>query len=63
MENTQLIGKVIEGMDVVDKIVSAPAGPKSQSDPEGSRPKNPVSIKKAYVIKKSDYKPSTAPSK
>ncbi|NMC00483.1 MAG: peptidylprolyl isomerase [Thermoanaerobaculaceae bacterium] len=56
-------GKVIEGMDVVDKIVSAPAGPKSQSDPEGSRPKNPVSIKKAYVIKKSDYKPSAAPSK
>lgn len=49
-------GKVIEGMDVVDKIVNAPAGPKSQTDPEGSRPKNPVSIKKAYTIKRADYK-------
>lgn len=56
-------GRVIEGMDVVDKIVNAPAGPKSQSDPEGSRPKNPVSIKKAYVIKRADYKPSGASSK
>lgn len=55
-------GRVIEGMDVVDKIVSAPAGPKSQSDPEGSRPKNPVSIKKAYTIKRADYKPSTTPT-
>lgn len=51
-------GRVIEGMDVVDKIVNAPAGPKSASDPEGSRPKNPVTIKKAYVIKRSQYTPA-----
>lgn len=50
-------GKVIEGMDVVDRIVNAERGPKSPSDPEGSRPKKPVSIKKAYVIKRSEYKP------
>jgi peptidyl-prolyl cis-trans isomerase B (cyclophilin B) len=53
-------GKVIEGMDVVDKIVNAPAGPKSASDPEGSRPQKPVSIKKAYTIKRSEYKPAAA---
>lgn len=55
-------GKVIEGMDVADKIVSAPAGPKGPRDPEGSRPVKPVSIKKAYTIKRSDYKPAAAPA-
>ncbi len=54
-------GKVIEGMDVADKIVNAPAGPKGPRDPEGSRPIKPVSIKKAYTIKRSEYKPAAAP--
>jgi peptidyl-prolyl cis-trans isomerase B (cyclophilin B) len=55
-------GKVIEGMDVADKIVSAPAGPKGPNDPEGSRPVKPVTIKKAYTIKRSEYKPAAAPA-
>lgn len=61
-KNYTAFGRVIEGMDVVDKIVNAPAGPKSPGDPEGSRPKNPVSIKKAYTIKRADYKPTSAPT-
>jgi peptidyl-prolyl cis-trans isomerase B (cyclophilin B) len=36
-------GKVIKGMDVVDKIVNAPR------DPVNNRPKNPVAIDKAWV--------------
>ncbi len=56
-------GKVIEGMDVVDKIVSAPAGPKSETDPEGSKPKTPVTITKAYTIKRADYKPAKVETK
>ncbi|HNQ78965.1 MAG TPA: peptidylprolyl isomerase [Acidobacteriota bacterium] len=55
-------GKVIEGMEVADKIVSAPAGPKGPRDPEGSRPVKPVSVKKAYAIKRSEYKPAAAPA-
>lgn len=52
-----VFGKVIEGMDVVDKIVSAPTvgGP---TDPEGSRPKNPVTITKARV----EQRPVEAPA-
>lgn len=45
-------GRVLEGMEVVDKIVSAPAGPRSQTDPEGSRPVTPVMIKKAFLEKR-----------
>ncbi|MEW5765134.1 MAG: peptidylprolyl isomerase [Acidobacteriota bacterium] len=45
-------GEVIEGMDVVDKIVSAPTVG-GATDPEGSRPKNPVSITKAWIEKRS----------
>ncbi len=41
-------GQVIEGMDVVDKIVSGPTV-KGPDDPEGSRPQNPVAIEKAFV--------------
>lgn len=50
-------GQVIEGMDVVDKIVSAPTvgGP---SDPEGSRPRNPVTLTKARV----EQRPVEAPA-
>jgi peptidyl-prolyl cis-trans isomerase B (cyclophilin B) len=36
-------GHVIQGMDVVDKIVNAPR------DPSNDRPKNPVTIRKAWV--------------
>lgn len=57
-------GRVIEGMEVVDKIVSAPAGPRSQTDPEGSRPVKPVMIKKAYLEKRpvsSPPAPTAAP--
>jgi len=45
-------GRVIEGMDVVDKIVNAPAGPRGAQDPEGSRPVKPVVLRKATVEKR-----------
>ncbi len=47
-------GQVIEGMDVVDKIVNAPR------DPSNDRPNNPVTIQKAWV----ETRPQTeAPAK
>lgn len=61
-KNYTAFGRVIEGMDVADKIVSAPAGPKGPTDPEGSRPKAPVAIKKAYTIRRSEFKPAATPS-
>jgi len=45
-------GRVLEGMDVVDKIVNAPAGPRGPNDPEGSRPVKPVVLRKATVEKR-----------
>ncbi len=47
-----VFGRVVEGMEVVDRIVNAPSGPRSMEDPEGSRPVKPVSVKKAWVEKR-----------
>jgi peptidyl-prolyl cis-trans isomerase B (cyclophilin B) len=44
-----VFGEVIEGMDVVDKIVNAPKDPQGPDNPEGSRPASPVSIDKAVL--------------
>lgn len=46
-----VFGQVIDGMDVVDKIVSAPKDPRGPDNPEGSRPATPVAITKAKVEK------------
>lgn len=49
-------GQVIQGMDVVDKIVNgAKVGP--PADPENSRPRDPVTIEKAWV----EYRPVARP--
>ena len=45
-------GQVVEGMDVVDKIVSGPR------DTSNDRPKNPVAIQKAWV----EYLPGAEPA-
>lgn len=50
-----VFGKVIKGMNVVDKIVNAPRVGGVQ-DPEDSRPKNPVAIEKAWI----EYRPVSA---
>lgn len=52
-------GRVIEGMDVVDKIVSAPAVMAGESVP--SRPVKPVAIKKATLEKRA-LAPPAAPA-
>jgi cyclophilin family peptidyl-prolyl cis-trans isomerase len=44
-----VFGEVIEGMDVVDKIVGAPKDPPGPDNPEGSRPASPVTIEKALL--------------
>jgi hypothetical protein len=44
-----VFGEVIEGMDVVDKIVGAPKDPQGPDNPEGSRPASPVAIEKALL--------------
>ena len=44
-----VFGEVIEGMDVVDKIVGAPKDPQGPDNPEGSRPASPVTIDKALL--------------
>lgn len=44
-----VFGEVIEGMDVVDKIVGAPKDPQGPDNPEGSRPASPVAIDKALL--------------
>ena len=44
-----VFGKVIEGMDVVDKIQNAPTTPQPHDPTERSVPINPVVIKKAYI--------------
>jgi len=45
-------GEVISGMDVVDKIVNAPAKPGGGPDTVPSSPVNPVAIDKATIEKK-----------
>jgi cyclophilin family peptidyl-prolyl cis-trans isomerase len=52
-------GRVVEGMEVVDKIVSAPAGPPSRLDQEGSRPVKPVVLRNAMVEKRPAQVPKT----
>jgi len=44
-----VFGEVIQGMDVVDKIVAAPKDPQGPDNPEGSRPASPVTIEKAFL--------------
>jgi peptidyl-prolyl cis-trans isomerase B (cyclophilin B) len=55
-------GEVIQGMDVVDKIVNGPkVGP--PADPENSRPRDPVAIDKAWVEYRAKEAPAAAPAK
>jgi peptidyl-prolyl cis-trans isomerase B (cyclophilin B) len=48
-----VFGEVVSGMEVVDKIVSAP------KDPSNDRPKEPVSIDKALIEKRPVQAPET----
>ncbi len=47
-----VFGETVSGLDVVDKIVTAPT---IQDGRENSRPKNPVEIKKAYLTSWEQY--------
>lgn len=59
-----VFGEVIEGMDVVDKIVGAPKDPQGPDNPEGSRPASPVAIDKAVLepAPAAAAKPATQPA-
>jgi peptidylprolyl isomerase len=49
-KNYVIFGKVIKGMDVVDKIASAPVKPSFSGEP--SQPINPVTVKSVEIIEK-----------
>jgi|GEM_PF-381004 len=51
-----VFGKVVEGMDIVKQIAAA------ETDSTNNRPKQAISIKKAYIVNGTDSaKPATAP--
>jgi peptidyl-prolyl cis-trans isomerase B (cyclophilin B) len=58
--NYSVFGEVVEGMDVVDKIVNAPKDPQGPDNPEGSRPANPVTIDKAWLEQRPVAEPVAA---
>lgn len=58
--NYTVFGEVVEGMDVVDKIVNAPKDPQGPDNPEGSRPANPVTIDKAWLEQRPVAEPAAA---
>jgi peptidyl-prolyl cis-trans isomerase B (cyclophilin B) len=60
--NYSVFGEVVEGMDVVDKIVNAPKDPQGPDNPEGSRPSSPVTIDKAWLEQRPLAQATTAPA-
>jgi peptidyl-prolyl cis-trans isomerase B (cyclophilin B) len=58
--NYSVFGEVVEGMDVVDKIVGAPKDPQGPDNPEGSRPATPVTIQKASLEQRPMAQATTA---